>query len=203
MRSRLGSVNLALLSFYFAPVWGIAAVRVLMSPYHGFENGAHATAAIYFRQLFGLDQEGLILASHALAGVKLVIAAGFVAYAIEFARALATRRNVDPETTEVTLTLAVIGILVWAVPALALGEGALIRLHATEMLMVAGAIVLLVVERHMQAGLRPSRAETAGREREALQRALPVGVLATGPMPAQAAAALARIPEIRLRKPGF
>jgi hypothetical protein len=47
MRSfpRLGAVNAALVSLYFAPVWGIEAVRALTSPYYGFEHRAQAVAA--------------------------------------------------------------------------------------------------------------------------------------------------------------
>lgn len=149
MRSRLGSVNLALLSLYFAPAWGTAAAAALTSPYHGLEDRAHAAAATYFRQLLDLDDGGMVLASHVLAGIKLVIAAAFVAYAIEFARAIVTRRDVDPETIDVTLTLSVIGTIVWAVPAFVLDESALFRLHATQMLMVAGALVVIAVERRL------------------------------------------------------
>ena len=97
MRSRLGSlsslslgsVNLALLSFYFFPVWGRDAVQALLSPYNGLNDRVHATATIYFSQLFDLSFGSLVVASHVLAGVKLVIAAAFVAYIIEFARSWA------------------------------------------------------------------------------------------------------------------
>lgn len=200
MRSRLGSANLALLSLYFAPIWGIAAMRALMSPYHGLEDSAHAAAAIYFRQLFNLGDGGLILTSHVLAGIKLVIAAAFVAYAIEFARALATRREADRETIEVTLTLAVVGIALWALPALALGEPSLIRLHATHTLMIAGAIFLVVLERQLRPAPRASRVETAKDERMAVRLDLPVGALVADTIPQQAATAVARIPEARLRQ---
>ncbi len=104
MRSRLGSlsslslgsVNLALLSFYFFPVWGRDAVQALLSPYNGLNDRVHATAAIYFSQLFDLSFGSLVVASHVLAGVKLVIAAAFVAYIIEFARSWAIRPRAGP-----------------------------------------------------------------------------------------------------------
>jgi len=41
--------------------------------------------------------------ANVLAGIKLVIAAGFVAYVIEFARSLAVGREVDRQTLEVVL----------------------------------------------------------------------------------------------------
>jgi hypothetical protein len=67
------------------------------------------------------------------------------------------------------------------------------------MLMVAGAITVIVVERHIAPEPVASRAMTAANEREALGLGLPVGVLAAEPPPPQAAEALARIPETRLR----
>jgi len=207
MRLRLGSVNLALLSIYFVPTWGRDAVRALISPYYGLEDRVHTAAAVYFRQLFDFGINGLVLTSHVLAGLKLVIAAGFVAYAIEFARAWATGRDAERETVDVVLTLAVVGIVIWALPALALGDGELLRLYATQMLLVSGAIIVITVERHLETPLPASHAATAVREREALQRVLPAGVLVTGPLPPQAAEALARIPESRMRAssrvPGF
>ena len=175
MRLRLGSVNLALVSLYFFPVWGRDAVRALVSPYHGLDDRAHAAAAIYFRQLFDLGFNGLALTAHTLAGIKLVIAAAFVAYIIEFARSWATGRDADRETVDVVLILAVVGILTCAVPALALGDPAMIRLYATQMLLVAGAITIIVVER--QVAPEPdaaSRVATAARERETSGLSLPL-----------------------------
>ena len=209
MRSRsfsLGSVNLALLSLYFFPVWGREAVRALISPFNGLESPAHATAALYFRRLFDIGFNNLTVTSHVIAGIKLVMVAAFVAYLIEFARSWATGRATDRETTDVVLILAVAGVIMSALPALALGEAALIRLTATQMLMVAGAITVIVVERHIapvpeaSLAMEASRAMTAADERAAMRFALPVGVLAAEPPPPQAAAALARIPEARLRQ---
>jgi hypothetical protein len=201
MQSRLGSANLALVSLYFFPVWGGDAVRALISPLNGLESPAHATAALYFRRLFDVGFNNVTVTSHMIAGIKLVIAAAFVAYLIEFARSLATGRAIDRDTTDVVLILAVVGIVMSALPALAVGEAALIQLTATQMLMVAGAITVIVVERHIAPEPVPgSRAMTVENQRAALDLALPVGVLADEPPPPQAAAALARIPEARLRQ---
>jgi hypothetical protein len=192
MPLRLGSANLALLSFYFGPIWGRDAVRALISPYNGLEDSVHAAAAHYFGQVFDFGINGLALTSNILAGVKLVIAAGFVAYAIEFVRAWVMGRDADSETLDVVLTLAVIGILIWALPALALDDGALIRLYATQMLMVVGAIVVVVVDRHIEQQWQPSRLATIQLEREA---ALPMGTLSVRPIPEPAPAAVAGIPQ--------
>src|SRR3954452_8891271 len=112
----LGSINLALISVYFIPTWGRDALRVLVSPWNGFEDRAHAAAAIYVRQLFDLGLDGMMRVSSVLAALKLVIAAGFLAYLIEFARGLAVGREPNRETGDLVLALAVGAVLIWALP---------------------------------------------------------------------------------------
>jgi hypothetical protein len=165
---RLGLVNFALVSAYFVPVWGHDALRVLTSPYNGFEDRAHAVAAIYFRGLFDLGLAGLLRTSELLAGLKLVIAAAFVAYLIEFARALATRREPNRETVDVVLLLAVAGAMVWFLPTLKLGDGDLVRLQATQLLLLLGAAIVILVERQIDQA-RAARASpiTTTEQREA------------------------------------
>src|SRR6516225_9339469 len=98
--SRLGSVNAAIIALYFAPVWGGDGLRALISPFYGFEDQVQATAANYFRDLFDLKLAGLLLTSSVLAGLKFVIAIGFLAYLIEFARALVVGREINRETRD-------------------------------------------------------------------------------------------------------
>jgi hypothetical protein len=143
----LGASNAALIACYFAPAWGIEAARALTAPFSAFEDRAHATAAIYIRQLFDFGLDGLMRTSGVLAGVKLVIAAGFLAYLIEFARAIAVRREPNRETLDLVLLMAVGAIAVWAMAALALDDAGPIRLHVTELLLVTGAATVITVER--------------------------------------------------------
>jgi hypothetical protein len=151
MRShlRLGAVNAALISLYFAPVWGLEGVRALMSPFSGFEHPAHAAAAAYFRAVFDLNLTGLVRTANVLAGIKLVIAVGFLAYLIEFARAVVMRREPNRETLDTVLALAACALMLWAWPALGSGSAALIRLEVSQFLMLTGAMIVLLVERHL------------------------------------------------------
>jgi hypothetical protein len=147
---RLGAANLALVSLYFAPVFGSDAVRALLSPYRGLEDRVQAAAAAYVGRLFDLGLDGLTRASSVLAGIKLVIAAGFFAYLIEFARALAVGREVDRSTLDMVLLLATGAIAVWALPPLALTDPALIRLCASQLVLLAGAVVVIMIERQIE-----------------------------------------------------
>ena len=144
----LGSVNLTLVSLYFIPAWGRDAVRVLISPYHGLEQRVHGPAALYLRDLFDLSFSAVALTSNALAGIKLVIVAAFTAYLIEFARAWLMGRETERETTDVVLILAAVGVALCALPA-ALGDPALLRLCAAQTSLVAGAIMVIAVERRL------------------------------------------------------
>jgi hypothetical protein len=147
---RLGPANLALVSLYFVPVWGVDAVRALKSPFSGFEDRVHSATANYLQHVFDLGLDGLVWTSNALAGIKLVTAAGLVAYMIEVARSLVIGREVDRATLNVALTLAATSIAFWAVPALALNDTGLIQLYATQILLVAGAVVVIMIERQIE-----------------------------------------------------
>jgi hypothetical protein len=155
----LGAVNAALISLYFAPVWGGDAFRALTSPYYGFEDRMHAAAANYYRALLDLGLDGLVRTSSVLAGVKFVIAIAFVAYLIDFARALVMRREPNRETLDAALVLAATALMLWTWPALQSADGGLIRLHAAQFLLVIGAMIVIAIERHMEQA--PSPADTA------------------------------------------
>ena len=165
----LGLVNFAFVSAYFVPAWGHDALRVLTSPYNGFEDRAHAVVAVYFRDVFDLGLTGIIRTSEMLAGLKMVIAAAFVAYLIELARSLATRRAPNRETVDVVLLLGLATSVLWIVPTLKLGDPALIRLQATQFLLLVGAAVVITIERHIEqaAHARAAAGTAVAREPEA------------------------------------
>ena len=147
MRSsiRLDEANAAVVSLYFAPVWGIDAARALHSPYLGFDSQTHAVAVGYYRVLLGLGPEGLVWVSHVLAGTKLLIAVGFLAYLVDVLRALVVGRAPDAATLDLTFVLAGAAIVLWAWPALRSGDAALVRLHASEFLLLCGAMLVIAV----------------------------------------------------------
>lgn len=152
---RLGMVNLALVSLYFVPVWGHDAFRALVSPYGGFENPAQTAAATYFRELFDLGLAGLIRTGEILAVIKLVIAAAFVAYLIEFCRALVRGREANRETVDVVLVLALLAIPLWLAPAFTLGDAAALRLQATQFLLLMSAAVVIMIDRAAESAIVP------------------------------------------------
>jgi hypothetical protein len=167
---RLGAVNTALISLYFAPVWGCDAYRVLTSPYYGFEERAQAVAASYFRAVFDLGLDGLLRVSSLLAGAKFVVAIAFVAYLIDFARALVVGREPDRMTLDAALIFAAVALMLWAWPALVTADAGLIRLCATELMLLTGAMAVIAVERHIDDSARVVDAAGAQRTGSATQQ---------------------------------
>ena len=93
--------------------------------------------------------------------------AGLVAYVIEFARSIVIGREVDRATLNAVLALAATSIGLWAVPALALNDAGLVRLYATQILLVTGAFIVILIERQIEqtTEVPASRVTTAERER--------------------------------------
>jgi hypothetical protein len=66
------------------------------------------------------------------------------------------RREPNRETIDVALVLAATAIMIWAWPALGSGDIALIRLHATQFLLLTGAMIVIMVERQIEEGAATS-----------------------------------------------
>ena len=150
MGTRLGPYNLALAACYFAPAWGMEAVRALTSPYAGLTDPLHAGAAIRLRMALDLPPERLLDAANWLAAFKLVVVASLVAYVIEFTRAVIGERAPDRGTTDTVLLLAVATVAIWIMPALAFDPATANQAHAAQLLLVAGALIVITIERHIE-----------------------------------------------------
>ena len=147
---RLGPYNLALAACYFAPVWSSEAIGALTSPYVGLTDPIHAGTAIRLRVLLGLAPEQLFDVAGYLAAFKLVVVASLVAYVIEFSRAIVANRAADRATTNTVLVLAVAAVAIWIMPALAFEPAAATHAHVAQLLLVAGALIVITIERHLE-----------------------------------------------------
>jgi hypothetical protein len=102
----------------------------------------------------------------------------FVAYLIDFARALVVGREANRETLDAVLVLAGAAIMLWAWPALSSGDGGLIRLHATQFLLLTGAMIVVLVERQLGETATSSQIAPIPREREPRRHLLAAGLTA-------------------------
>ncbi len=141
----IGQFNVALIALYVIPVWGRDAARVFISSVYGLDDRAHLVASAFYMRLFNLH--GLPQVATVLAGLKLIMATVFLAYVIDVLRGVAIGRQEDQATLGAALVAAIAGILVFALPFYLGGHGDLVRLQATQFLMVMGAVIVCLTER--------------------------------------------------------
>lgn len=163
----LGSINAIFVSAYFVVAWGREVLEALMSRLYGLEDNATLTAAIFYRRLVDPVPGDLTNAAAILIAIKLVMVSAFVAALVSYARTTIVGRESDRETIDSALILAVAGLIIWILPALATSDTETIRICATQFLLIAGAVVLLLVER----GDEPQSVEARTRLREIVRRA--------------------------------
>jgi hypothetical protein len=168
----LGTVNLALVSVYLVPVWGIEALRVLHSHFGGLHDRSHAAAVGLIHGHLGLAAETMPIISNALAGFKLLVVAAMVAFLVEIVRAIATRREPDRETMDVVLMLALVTMVAAVFPALALDDTTVVRSHAAQIMLVCGAIIVAMVERGAEALESPAQPATVTATEEPVEQPL-------------------------------
>jgi hypothetical protein len=143
----LGTVNAAFVAAYFVAAWGREALQSLNSRFYGLEHDATLTAAIFYRRMVEQSPGDLTAAAAVLIGIKLVIVSVFATALVSYAHAALAGRKSDHEMIDSALILAVAGIIVWILPALATGDTETIRLCATQFLLIAGAAIVLLTER--------------------------------------------------------
>jgi len=141
---------LALVACYAAPTWGAEAIKALTSPYGGLIDPVHAAAAVRLRVMLNLAPEQLIDVANWLAAFKLVVVAALLAYVIEFARAVLSDRAPDRATTDTVLALAVVAVAIWIMQAIVFDPAAVTQAHLAQLLMVAGALIVSTIERHIE-----------------------------------------------------
>jgi hypothetical protein len=146
---RLGPYNLALVACYAAPTWGAEAIKALTSPYGGLIDPVHAAAAVRLRATLNLPPERLLDVANWLAAFKLVVVAALIAYVIEFARAVLSERAPDRATTDTVLALAVVAVAIWVMQAIVFDPTAVTEAHVAQLLLVAGALIVSTIERHV------------------------------------------------------
>jgi hypothetical protein len=143
---RISSFNGALLAAYFIPTWTIAAFKIMISPIHGLYERPNIAVALFISDHLQLAATTTIRAAWLLALGKLTVAAFFAIFVVLITRA--SIRKTGGCNEALALALAIGSVLSFAsmVMASQVGETAALRLHATELLMLLGTAIVLLVE---------------------------------------------------------
>jgi hypothetical protein len=147
---RISTFNGALIAAYFIPTWTMAAFKIMVSPIHGLFEQPNVSVALFISDHLQLAAITTVRAAWLLALGKLTVVAFFVVFLGLITRVSARATSGCSET--LTLALAIGSAISFASMAMAsqVGETAALRLHATELLMLLGTAIVLLVEQPAQ-----------------------------------------------------
>lgn len=165
---RISSFNGALLAAYFIPTWTTIAFRIMVSPIHGLYERPNISAAIFISDHLQLAAIGTVRAAWLLALGRLTVAAFFAIFLVLLSRPRVRRSGGCDEALSLALGIASLISFAMMLMASQVGETAAMRLHATELLMLLGTAIVLLVERPAVATGRSTTAATLGIEQSQL-----------------------------------
>lgn len=155
---RIDSVNGALLAAYFIPAWTLVAFNIMVAPVHGLYERPSVAVALFLSdnlQMAGMDT---VRAAWLLALGRLTVVAFFAIYLALLCIPRVRRNGGSDEALSIALAIGSVISFASMVMASKVGEMDALRLHATELLLLLGAAIVMVIERPVAA---PKSAEAA------------------------------------------
>jgi len=162
---RISSFNGALLAAYFIPTWTIIAFRIMVSPIHSFYERPNIAVALFVSDHLHLATTGTLRAAWLLALGRLTVAGFFAIFLVLLARPKIRKSGGCDEALSMALLIASVISFAGMLMASMAGETEALRLHATELLILLGNVVVLAIEGPVQ----PQAASVAADEGLALQ----------------------------------
>jgi hypothetical protein len=158
---RISSFSGALLAAYFIPTWTIVAFKIMISPVHALYERPNIAVGLFISDHLQLAAIGTVRAAWLLALGKLTVVAFFAIFVVFLTRAAIRKTGGGDEA--LAIALAIGSVISFASMAMAsvVGETAALRLHATELLMLLGTAIVMLVERPVTAQPQSDRSANA------------------------------------------
>jgi len=147
---RISSFNGALLAAYFIPTWTIVAAKIMVSPIHGLFERPNIAVGLFISDHLQLAAISAVRVAWLLALGKLTVVAFFAIFVVLLTRASIRKAGGCDEALAMALLLGSIISFASMVMASSVGETQALRLHATELLMLLGTAIVMLVERPAQ-----------------------------------------------------
>src|SRR5450631_322643 len=144
---RISSFNGALLAAYFIPTWTIVAFKIMISPIHGLFERPNISVALFISDHLQLAAMGTVRVAWLLALGKLTVVAFFAIFLVLITRASIRKTGGCDEALAMALAIGSVISFASMVMASQVGEIQALRLHATELLMLLGTAIVMLVER--------------------------------------------------------
>lgn len=147
---RVGSINGALLAAYFIPAWTLIAFAIMVAPVHGLYERPSVAVALFISDHLQMSGMDTVRAAWLLALGRLTVVAFFAIFLALFAIPRTRKSGAAGEALGIALAIGSLISFASMVMASKVGEMAALKLHATELLLLLGAAVVLVIERPAQ-----------------------------------------------------
>ena len=144
---RISSFNGALLAAYFIPTWTIVALKIMVSPIQGLYVRPNISVALFISDHLQLAALNTVRLAWLLALGKLTVVAFFALFVFLLTRPAVRRAGGCNEALGIALAIGSLISFASMVLASQVGESAALRLHATELLLLLGTAIVLVIER--------------------------------------------------------
>src|SRR5438270_3711698 len=155
---RISSFNGALLAAYFIPTWTIVAFRIMVSPVHALYERPNISVGIFISDHLQLGAIDTVRVAWLLALGKLTVVVFFALFLVLAIRKSIRETGACDEALAVALAIGSSISFASMLMASQVGETQALRLHATELLLLLGTAVVLLIE-----GPPRAKADTAAR----------------------------------------
>jgi hypothetical protein len=144
---RISSFNGALLAAYFIPSWAIIAYQIMMSPIHGLYERPSISVALFVSDHLHFAGLAMVRFAWLLALGRLTVVAFFAIFIALLTRPSIRKTGGCDEALGIALAIGSVLSFASMVMAWQVGETEALRLHATELLLLLGTAIVLLVER--------------------------------------------------------
>jgi hypothetical protein len=143
---RISSFNGVLLAAYFIPTWAIVAFRIMISPIQGLYERPNVSVALFISDHLQLAALTTVRFAWLLALGKLMVVGFFAIFVVLLTRPSIRKAGGCDEALAMALAIGSVISFASMVMAAQAGESQAIRLHASELLMLLGTAIVLLVE---------------------------------------------------------
>lgn len=143
---RISTFTGALLACYFVPTWTLSAFRLMVSPIQGFYERANISLALFLNDYLQLSSFGTVRYAWLLALAKLTVVAFFAVFLVFITQAKIRKAGGCDEALAMALGIGGAVSFAGMMMAWKVGELTAMRLHITELLLLLGVAIVMVVE---------------------------------------------------------
>lgn len=144
---RVSWFNGALLAAYFIPAWTAVAYTIWMAPVRGLYERQSVAVALFISDRLQMSGMSTVRAAWLLALGRLTVVAFFAIFLALLAIPRIRRAGGCDEALGIALGIGSLISFASMLMASQVGEMAALKLHATELLMLLSAVIVLAIER--------------------------------------------------------